>query len=100
MSCGGSGACWPAKAKTESKDTAATDLSGFIFTLPSVPGLSRPSRSMSTAATVIACRVRKVEQFISEDDLQTFEGWLRYQCIDPKTTSTEELESWHQLFED
>ena len=38
--------------------------------------------------------------FISEDDLQTFEGWLRYQGIDATTTTPEELVSWRRLFDE
>ena len=41
-----------------------------------------------------------VQEFISEDDLQTFEGWLRYQAVDAATTAPEELEKWRRLFED
>ena len=41
-----------------------------------------------------------MREFISEDDLQTFEGWLRYQAIDPKTTAPEELVMWRRLFEE
>lgn len=39
-------------------------------------------------------------EFISEDDLHTFEGWLRYQPIDAATTAPKELEKWRQLFEE
>jgi hypothetical protein len=41
-----------------------------------------------------------VQEFISEDDLQTFEGWLKYQAVDAATTAPEELEKWRRLFED
>ncbi len=41
-----------------------------------------------------------MQEFISEDDLQTFEGWLRYQAVDAATTAPEELEKWRCLFED
>ena len=34
-----------------------------------------------------------MQEFIREDDLKTFEGWLRYQGIDAATTP-EELETW------
>jgi hypothetical protein len=33
-----------------------------------------------------------MHDFISEDDLQTFEGWLTYQAIDAEATPPEELE--------
>lgn len=36
----------------------------------------------------------------SEADLQTFEGWLKYQAVDAATTSPEELEGWRRTFED
>lgn len=41
-----------------------------------------------------------VQEFIREDDLQTFEGWLRYQAVEAATTAPEELEKWRRLFED
>src|SRR5439155_10146572 len=39
-----------------------------------------------------------VQGFISEDDLQTFEGWLKYQAVDTSTES--ELTMWRSLFEE
>jgi len=39
-----------------------------------------------------------MDDFISEDDLQTFEGWLRYQAVSP--SSAAELEEWRCLFEE
>src|SRR5712691_4271462 len=39
-----------------------------------------------------------VQEFISEDDLKTFEGWLRYQVVD--AAATEELEMWQGLFDE
>jgi hypothetical protein len=41
-----------------------------------------------------------VQDFISEDDLQTFEGWLRYQAVDASTTAPGELAMWRRLFEE
>jgi hypothetical protein len=41
-----------------------------------------------------------VQEFISEDDLQKFEVWLRYQGVDVATTALEELVTWRRLFED
>ena len=38
--------------------------------------------------------------FISEDDLETFEGWLRYQGIDAATTTPEALEMWRGIFDE
>jgi hypothetical protein len=38
--------------------------------------------------------------FISEEDLQTFEGWLNYQGIDPSTTESEDLAIWRREFEE
>jgi hypothetical protein len=37
---------------------------------------------------------------ISEDDLATFEGWLRYQGIDAATLAPEELENWRSIFDE
>jgi hypothetical protein len=41
-----------------------------------------------------------VQEFISEDDLRTFEGWLRYQAIDMATTAPGELAELRRLFDD
>jgi len=41
-----------------------------------------------------------VQDFISEDDLQTLEGWLKYQEVDAPTTAPEELKKWQRLFEE
>jgi hypothetical protein len=41
-----------------------------------------------------------VMEFISEDELQTFEGWLRYQAVDPAATAPEAMENWRHVFED
>ena len=41
-----------------------------------------------------------MQEFISEDDLQTFEGWLRYHGIDATKTMPEELAIWRRVFED
>ena len=40
-----------------------------------------------------------MQEFISEDDLKTFEGWLRYQAVDAAMTAPEELERWRHLFD-
>jgi hypothetical protein len=42
----------------------------------------------------------EVRNFISEDDLSTFEGWLRYQGIDAATTTPDELGIWRSHFEE
>lgn len=41
-----------------------------------------------------------MQEFISEDDLATFEGWLKYQCIDAATTATDELQMWQGIFDE
>lgn len=41
-----------------------------------------------------------VRTFISEDDLQTFDGWLGYQAIDVATNSPEELNEWRRIFDE
>ena len=41
-----------------------------------------------------------MQEFISEDDLKTFEGWLKYQAVDAAATAPEELARWRGLFED
>jgi hypothetical protein len=39
-------------------------------------------------------------EFIDEDDLKTFDGWLRYQAIDPITLPPEQLENWRRVYEE
>ena len=41
-----------------------------------------------------------MSDIISEDDLLTFEGWLKYQGIDSATISASELANWRQMFDD
>ncbi len=41
-----------------------------------------------------------MKEFISEDDVQTFEGWLQYQAIDTSRMTTEELARWRCCFEE
>jgi len=41
-----------------------------------------------------------VENFISEEDLRSWEGWLRYQGIDATTQSPEELAAWRRIFDE
>ena len=38
--------------------------------------------------------------FISEDDLETFEGWLKYQGIDKAASSPEDIGMWQQMFDE
>lgn len=39
-------------------------------------------------------------RFITEDDLDTFEGWLTYQAVDQSALVPEELEIWRGYFEE
>lgn len=41
-----------------------------------------------------------MNEFISDDDLQTFEEWLKYQAIDTSVMTTEELATWRCCFEE
>lgn len=41
-----------------------------------------------------------MRDFISEDDLLTFEGWLRSQAVDISTTPTEELALWRRYYDE
>jgi hypothetical protein len=41
-----------------------------------------------------------VQEFISEDDLSTFEGWLKYQGVDAATATPDELAMWRGLFDE
>lgn len=40
------------------------------------------------------------DDFISEDDLSTFEGFLKYQAVDPATLTSDELAMWRSFFDD
>lgn len=41
-----------------------------------------------------------MRDFISEDDLETFEGWLRYQAVDLTTATVDERAFWRTAFDD
>jgi hypothetical protein len=41
-----------------------------------------------------------MDDFISEDDLQTYEGWLRYEGIDAAAATPEDLANWRSTFEE
>jgi hypothetical protein len=41
-----------------------------------------------------------VQEFISENDLDTFEGWLRYQAVDAAITTPDELAMWRSIFDE
>ena len=41
-----------------------------------------------------------MQEFISEDDLITFEGWLKYQGVDTATAAPDELAMWRGLFDE
>jgi len=41
-----------------------------------------------------------VRDFISEDDLDSFEGWLEYQRVDTATTSADQLSMWRDLYDE
>src|SRR5262245_31365310 len=40
-----------------------------------------------------------MQEFISEDDLATFEGWLRYQGFDAAMLTPDELTDWRDMFD-
>ncbi|HWY16075.1 MAG TPA: hypothetical protein VNX86_13140 [Rhizomicrobium sp.] len=41
-----------------------------------------------------------MSSFISEEELDTFDGWLRYQGVEKSTLSAEQLEMWRGLFDE
>jgi len=45
-------------------------------------------------------RRNALQEFISKDDLKTFDGWLKYQGVDPETTKPDDLETWRGLYEE
>jgi hypothetical protein len=51
-------------------------------------------------APAFRARVYKtsMDEFISEDDLKTFEGFCRYQAIDPSAMDADQLREWKQVF--
>jgi hypothetical protein len=44
--------------------------------------------------------ISEMNEFISEDNLQTFEEWLKYQALDTSMMTTEELATWRVCFEE
>jgi hypothetical protein len=41
-----------------------------------------------------------MSHFISEDDLKTFEGWLKYQGYDPTMLAPDDLAKWREVFDE
>ena len=41
-----------------------------------------------------------MDDFVSEDDLHTFEGWLRFQAVDPSGVSPSELSQLREAFDE
>ena len=41
-----------------------------------------------------------MDEFISEDELKKFDGWLKYQAIDGSSLTAEQLEQWRTIFEE
>jgi hypothetical protein len=41
-----------------------------------------------------------LKEFISDDDLKTLEGWLKYQGLEAASTTPEELGKWQILFDE
>lgn len=41
-----------------------------------------------------------MDEFISEDDLKTFEGWLKYQGFEAATMTPEALANWRGIFDE
>jgi hypothetical protein len=41
-----------------------------------------------------------MSHFISEDDLKTFEGWLKYQGYDPAMLEPDDLAKWRRIFDE
>jgi hypothetical protein len=39
------------------------------------------------------------DDFISEDDLLAFDGWMKYQAIDPAMRTPDELKMWRKTFD-
>src|SRR5207248_1412283 len=40
------------------------------------------------------------KEFFAEEDLDTFDGWCRYQAIDPKAVTPETVAEWRNVFEE
>jgi len=41
-----------------------------------------------------------MDDFINEDELHTFEGYLRFQCVDPATLTPDDKTMWRDIFDD
>jgi hypothetical protein len=41
-----------------------------------------------------------VDDFISEDDIRTFESFLKYQAVDPAVLTPDELAMWRGYFDE
>jgi hypothetical protein len=55
-------------------------------------------------ALAIPKKMSKRDRFVSEDDPETFEGFLSYHVIDPRIdpsmTSPDKLQEWRELFDE
>jgi hypothetical protein len=58
------------------------------------------SRAPRELASAHERRSTVANGFISEDDLETFEGWLRCQAVDAAASTSEELAMWRGLFDE
>jgi hypothetical protein len=49
---------------------------------------------------VFNCGRNFMQDFISENDLETFEGWLRYQGVELTTANADERAFWRTAFDE
>src|SRR5690349_17725731 len=68
----------------------------------SVSGLAQEQESgeRGSAAGGRGGVAQQVMDFTSEDDLNTFDGWLRYQGIDSKILAPDQLAMWRDHYDE
>jgi hypothetical protein len=78
-------------------------MSGRTCTLDTYFDIRSTNSSSDHTPSVTLAAIANDEQmshFISEDDLKTFEGWLKYQGYDPEILASDDLAKWRQLFDE
>jgi hypothetical protein len=60
----------------------------------------RNTTGVASSVAHSSCGEKEMQEFISEDDLKTFAGWLKYQCIDATTLTPDEMAEWQGMFDE
>jgi len=91
------------RASTLAAIERALEAAGVEFTNGGRPGVrfreAAPTHIREEAMTTVRDGDNSTPEFISEDDVHTFEGYLRYQGIDAATATPADLAIWRGIFD-